>query len=112
MLVGIVQEASFRDVEIPDRLNRRIEAHHGKGERAVVVLNSGILLGHAHHVTAERNVVAQELDIVTGEANRHACLISSGLLRRTAGEDANGGGPETLKNGLDCFAEAIAVGEQ
>src|SRR3984957_14542113 len=51
-VVGIVQEASLGDVEIPDRLDRRIESHHGESEGAIIVLYRGIFLRHANDVAA------------------------------------------------------------
>ena len=111
-VVGVVEESSLCDVEIPDRLNRRIEAHHGKGKGAVIVLHRGILLQHADDVAAERNIVAQKFDIVIGEADLNAGLVASCLLRGAAGEDSDGGCAKALEDGLNGFAEAVAVGEE
>jgi hypothetical protein len=43
-VVGIVQKPAFGNVEIPYLLDRRIESHHRKRKRAVIVLHRGIFL--------------------------------------------------------------------
>ena len=111
-VVGIVEKASLGDVEVPDGLDLGIEAHHGEGERPVVVLDRRFLLRHTHHVAAERNVVAEEFNVVVGEAHLHACLAAPGLLRGAAGKDAHGGGAKALEDGLDGFAEAVPIGQK
>jgi hypothetical protein len=111
-VVGIVEKPALFDVKIPYVLHRRVEAHHGKGKRAIVVLNRGIFLQHAGNVAAKRDIVAQQFDVVVGEANLDASLVASRLLGSAAGEYADGGGAETLKNGFDGFPEAVAVGEK
>src|SRR5260370_35981394 len=109
-VVGIIEEAALLDVQIPDFLDGRIQAHHGQSEGAVVVLNRGIFLRHADDVPGERDVVAQQFDIFIGETDLDAGLVAAGLLRRASGEDADGGGGEACENVLDGAAEAITAG--
>ena len=111
-IIGIVEKAPLRDVEIPYVLDGWVKPHHRKGERTIIVLNGGFFLQHAHYMAAERNIVAQQLDIVIGEANLHACLIAARLLRCSPGEDPHRGRSETLKDGLNSLSEAVAVGEK
>ena len=111
-VVGVVQKSSLIDVEIPNCLDRRVESHHRKRKRAIVVLDRGIFLQHADDMAAERNIVAQQFDVVVGEANLDAGLVASRLLRSASGKHSHGSRAETLKDGLDGLAEAVAVGEK
>ena len=60
----------------------------------------------------ERDVVAQQFDVVVGEANLDSGFISSRLLGGASWKNSDGGGAETLKDGLDGFAKAVAVREE
>ena len=85
-IVGVVEKASLGHVEIPDLLNRRVEAHDRESKRPVLVLNGRLFIGFTHDMAAQRNVIAQQFDIVVGEANLNARLIAAGLLRKFAPE--------------------------
>src|SRR5208282_3409570 len=105
-VVGIVEKSSFRDIEIPYLLNRRVESHHRKRERSIFVLHRGIFLRHAHYMAAEGHVITQQFDVVIGEPYDNSGLVASRLLRSAARKDSHGSGAEAFKNSFDGFPEA------
>src|SRR5258708_26195599 len=108
-VVGVIEEAALIDVQIPDLLDGRVQAHDRQSKGPIVVLNRGIFLRHADDVPGEWDVVAQQFDIFVGETDLDASLVAAGLLRRASGENADGGGAKAFENILDGTAETIAV---
>jgi len=112
LVIGVIDEATLINVDIPDVLHRGIDAGDAEGERAVFILDGGVLLEHAANMAAEGDIVAQKFDIVVSETDEHASLVAACLFGGAPRKHANRRGAETLENVLDGASEAVAVGKQ
>src|SRR5690242_12741348 len=110
-IVGFVEETAFVDAERPNILERGIHSKHLHVKSTRTILDQTLKFSRAGAMLCQSHHVTNQLNVVVGEANRHASLVSAGLLRSPARINSHSGRAERIPDVADRAPEAFAISQ-